>query len=36
MRKTQWVSRFAKIENCEFSYRKNKDDNKEKMRFDLR
>ena len=35
-RKTQWVKRVAKIEDCIFTYRNSVTDKKDKMRIDLR
>ena len=35
-RKSQWVRRTAKIENCVFSYKRNITDRKDKVSIDLR
>ena len=35
-RKTQWVKRVAKIEECIFSYKNSVSDIKDKMKIDLR
>lgn len=35
-RKTTWVRRYVIVENCNLSYRSNKDEKKDKMTFDLR
>lgn len=35
-RKTQWVKRVARIEDCIFSYKNSINDKKDKMKIDLR
>jgi biotin synthase-related radical SAM superfamily protein len=35
-RKSAWVKRFAKVQNCSFSYKNKASDKTEKLKFDLR
>ena len=35
-RKSAWVRRFAKVQNCNFRYKNKASDKNEKVRFDLR
>jgi hypothetical protein len=35
-RKSAWVKRFAKVQNCTFSYKNKASDKTEKLKFDLR